>query len=119
MALTTLVLAASVRLIWLSKREATATPAASSDGFTILEPELSRDRDLASMSELVCRLDAAARAWMFVLITIGDGGVVFYWCVRPGIRGHPSPSVSCRGVMSRRAILGQGQDPWSGRPGCS
>src|SRR6266481_8777239 len=70
MALTTFVFAAVVRLIWLSKRAATATPAASSDGLVILEPELSRDNDFASMSWLDWRLEAAARAWMFVLMTI-------------------------------------------------
>src|SRR5882724_8881864 len=77
MALTTFVLAAVVRLIWLSKRPATATPAASSDGLVILEPELSRDNDFASMSWLDWRLEAAARAWMFVLMTIV--------CVRYGV----------------------------------
>src|SRR5260221_12768114 len=87
MALTTLVLAAAVRLIWLSSRAATATPAASSDGLTLLDPELSRDNDLASMSWLAWRFEAAASAWMFVLMTISScAGCYVRACLSNGDR---------------------------------
>src|SRR5258706_16123603 len=70
MALPTFALAAFSRAIWASSREATARPAASSAGLTILEPELRRASDLLNIDWLVCRLLAAAIALVFVLITI-------------------------------------------------
>jgi hypothetical protein len=50
----------------------TATPAASSDGLVILDPELKRDNDLASMSVLLLKLAAAAIDSTFVLMTIAQ-----------------------------------------------
>src|SRR5262245_11297904 len=48
----------------------TASPAASSAGLTILEPELRRASDLLSIASLVLRLLAAAMACVFVLMTM-------------------------------------------------
>jgi hypothetical protein len=70
MALPTLDLAAPRRCTWASSRDDTAKPAASSAGFTILEPELRRPSDLANIALLVDKFDAAVIAWVFVLITI-------------------------------------------------
>ena len=55
-ALLTLYFAAWMRLIWASIREATASPAASSEGWMILVPELRRARDLLNRVCVVCRL---------------------------------------------------------------
>src|SRR5207237_8826852 len=92
----TLVLAAPVRLIALSKRADTATPWAASEGLTSLEPELSRASDLASMSWLDCRLEAADNAWIFVLMTIWRGVFVLVPVCRRGI--------------ARRLLIGQLRD---------
>ncbi len=61
-AFVTLLIAASSRLSWDSSRLLTARPAASSDGVMILDPEDSRDSDLARALELMFRLLAVCWA---------------------------------------------------------
>src|SRR6266849_9332266 len=70
MALPTLALAASIRLICASSREASTRPAASSAGVTILEPELRRASDLPRFAWLSNRLEAAVCAGILLLMTI-------------------------------------------------
>ena len=62
--------AESTLLIWPFKRDDTAKPAASSFGFTILEPELNRASDRESILLLSLRILDVLSAWMFVLIII-------------------------------------------------
>ena len=62
--------AAVSRAICASRRMETASPAASSAGLTILEPELRRASDLLNIASLLCRLLAAAMACVLVLMTI-------------------------------------------------
>ena len=70
MALLTLALAAAVRLICASKRMETASPAASSSGETIFEPEERRASDLASMEEDSASRRALLCAEVLVLMTM-------------------------------------------------
>src|SRR5438876_925599 len=76
----TLVRAASRRRTWASRRVPTARPAASSEGLTILLPELRRASDLLNAAELASRLCAETCAVVLVLMIMATG----FWWRAPG-----------------------------------
>ena len=65
---------ALIRFIFESMRELTAKPAASSDGFTILDPEERRNSELDNRRVLIARLLAVLSATLFELMT------TIFWC---------------------------------------
>lgn len=70
MALPTLFAAALVRAGWAPKPTETASPAASSDGVLVFEPEERRYSDLARLADEEANTEAPLSAAMFVLTTI-------------------------------------------------
>jgi hypothetical protein len=83
-----LFIAAEFRLICAVNRLLTASPAASSCGWTIRDPVESRDRDFVKFRWEVSSMRAPVMAARFVLIIISTNPFVFYSI---GIRAADEP----------------------------